>query len=359
MEKLRTQTTMVLFCAALWAPLFLHAQDSDIKPITVKLAADRAIDNMTEWKIAAKRLLNDVFHTFREQFGIRLVISEIVTWNLRKNRRPVVEVLGELRKSVAPGKCDIVLGIVTPERISSISLGAASYPFGYILVKNIASREQMVYALLHETGHIFGAIDLREKGSIMGIEAPGFGIDAFTAQAIRLHRNRTFGGASFPLPKENLEEAEELFRERAQLGLGEPEVHLVLTLLYTAMNDLDSAVQACAEAVRENPGYLGLHVLLGNISFKRGEMDQAIKEYRRALELQPGEAGIYFNLGLAFTQKGSLGDAKKELEHALKIQPGYAQARLALENIRQAGSLNTRIDLGREPAIIVASSNSK
>jgi tetratricopeptide (TPR) repeat protein len=341
-------------CAALLVAGALNAQDAPARTVTVKLAADRSIENIAEWKIAASRLLDDVFQTFQEQFGIRLVLGDIVTWRPRPVRRPLGEVLGELRKIVTPGKCDIVLGVVIPEHISSVSLGIASYPFGYILVKNLASREAMIYTLLHEVCHVFGAVDLREKGSIMGIEAPGFGIDTFTARAVRLHKDRTFGGPAYPLPKANFAEAAALFSDRARLGFAEPEVHLVLTLLFTEMNDLDSAAQACAEALHEDPGFIGLHVLLGNILLKQGSADQAVDEYRKALELQPGEAGIHFNLGLALSQRGSLGEAKSEFEQALKIHSGYAQARRALDRVIQAGSLSARLDLRFEPAGITS-----
>ncbi len=343
---------LALLAAAAAGPL--QAQETGARTVTVKVAADRSIENMAEWRIAVTRLLRDGFRAFHERLGIRLVVENIVTWDPGKGRKTLLESLGTLRKRVVPGACDVVLGIVSPEHIDGATLGIASYPFGYMLIKNVASREAMLYALLHETCHLFGAVDLREKGSIMGIEQPGFGIDVFTARVVALNKDRTFGGSGFPLPNSGLRGVAELFSGRAGMNLEEPEIHLFLTLFYLEMNQVDAAAEACAEAVREDPGFAGLYVLLGNISLKQGAADRAIEEYRKALESQPGEAGIYFNIGLALIQKGNLAAARSEFEKALEIHPGFAQARQAVDRLRQAETLNAGVNLGLEPVPVSA-----
>lgn len=328
---------VVFFVLAMLAAALLCAQDPGPRTVRIKIAADRGIANMAEWRIAVVRLLDDCFKPFVAKFGIELAVEDIVNWKPERWRRPMVELLGELRRKVPPGRCDIVLGVVTPERTDGGPLGIASYPHAYVLVKNMASREAMVYALLHEICHVFGAMDIREKGSLMGIEAPRLAIDAFTFQAVLLNKDRTFDRRSFPLPAENLDKAISLYGGRAGRGLREPQIHLFLTLLYLERDDLDAAARACAAAAEDDPGLPDLHNLMGNICLFRGDYDLAIAEYRKALELQPREAGIHFNLGLAYVQKGMLGEATAEYRSALNIHPGYAAAGLALKEIQLAG----------------------
>ncbi len=330
-------TKAVALALALMAAGPLGAAGTEPRTVKVRLAADRGIANQTEWRIAAARLLDGCFKSFAERFGIRLVLEDVVGWMPETGRRPLAGLLGELRRKVQRGRSDIVLGVTAPERTADVNLGIASYPHAYVLVKNLASREAMVYALLHEFCHIFGAADLRERGSLMGIESPGFAVDAFTAEAVLLNRDRRFGPGVFPLPAEALDGTISHYDRRAGRGLREPHVHLLLTLLYIEKNDLEAAARACAAAAAADPGVPGLRNLMGNICLFRGDDDAAVAEYRKALELQPREEGIHFNLGLACARKGMLKEAAAEFRAALKIHPRYSEAAQALKAVELAG----------------------
>ncbi len=352
MTKTTSMKKAILTVAALLTAAALCARASEPRSIRVKLAADRGIGSVAEWRIAAVRLLRDCFRSFNDEFGIKLVIEDVATWKPEGCREPLVDLLGEFRRKVPPGECDIVLGVMLPQRTDDISTGIASYPYGYVLVKNLASREVMVYTLLHELCHIFGAMDIREKGALMGIEDPGFAIDAFTARAVLLNRDRSFDRRSFPLGTGALNEAILLYGERAAEGRREPSVHLFLTLLCLEKGDLDAASRACAAATEVEPCFPGLHNLMGNICLFRGDYDLAVSEYRKALELQPDEPGIHFNLGLAYVQKGMLGEAAAEYQTALKIHPDYAEAALALDRIQLAGQDIHQASLAVKPFIL-------
>ncbi len=314
----------------------IAAQGPSARPIKVVLAVDRGIDNRAEWRVAAARLLDDCFRTFRKWSGLALRLDDVVTWSPDPGRKPLVERLAELRRKVRRGSCDIVLGVMVPERTQAAQLGIASYPHADILVKNVASREAMTYAVLHEICHVFGAVDIREKRSLMGREEPGFAVDAFTLRAVRLHAGRSFGRGP-GLSASALDSAVSLFEERAHLDLRETEVQLFLTLFYLDKNDLEAAASACAAAAEGDPGFPGLRNLMGNISLFRGDYDRALAEYRKALESQPYETGIQFNIGLTYVQMGLLDRAIGAYRAALERDPGFVEARRALELIIGAG----------------------
>jgi tetratricopeptide (TPR) repeat protein len=321
--------------ALLAAPL--AAQDLPPRLIKVGLAVDQGIENRAEWRIAAARLLGDCFRTFRHWFPLDLRLENITTWSPGPGRRPMAERLGELRRSVRRGSCDIVLGVILPERTEAFPLGLASYVRADILVKNLASREAMSYAVLHELCHVFGAADIREEGSIMDFDRPAFSVDAFTSQVVRLNAGRSFGRASHILPAPSLDTVISLFEDRARRGSEESEVPFFLTLLYLEKNDFDSAARACSAAAAADPRFPDLHDLMGLVHLFRGEYDLAIADYREAARAKPYSPGILFNLGLAFVQEGLLDDASAAFREALKADPGFTEARRALELVAGAG----------------------
>lgn len=325
----------VLGLALLAAPL--RGQDPPPRRITVELAIDRGIADRAEWRVAAARLLDDCFRAFGRWFPLELRLDDVVTWSPDPGRKSLIERLGELRRKVRRGSCDIILGVMAPERTNAVSLGIASYPRADILVKNMASREAMTYAVLHELCHVFGAVDIQEKGSIMGLEEPGFSVDDFTGQAVRLNAGRSFDRRSSALPAPALDGAVCLFEGRALRGRREPQVQLFLTLLYLEKNDLEGAARACAAAAESDPGFPGLHNLMGNIRLFRGDYDGALAEYEKALISQPYEPGIHFNIGLAYVHKGLLDESIMAYRAALREDPGYAEAKQALALVLAAG----------------------
>lgn len=330
----------------------LRAGEQPVRTVTIKLAPDRGLGNLLEWKIATARVFDDCARRFEGWFGVRLAIARTEPWFPSKSRGNLVGALEELKAGIPPGSCDIVLGVVSPDRIEDAHLGVASYPFGYAVVQDTASREALTYAILHEMCHLFGAIDLRERGSIMDIEAPGLEVDAFTAQVVALHADRVFGIPSVPVSQANLERTEALFEDRARLDRNEPEVHLLLAILHIQKNDFETAARDCADAIREGGGSPGLNILLGNISLKQGDPETALEQYRRALAQQPAEAGLHFNIGLAYVQEGRLEEASAEFERALKIEPHCEEARRALKEVRQARNLNALAALRLSPLVI-------
>jgi tetratricopeptide (TPR) repeat protein len=336
MKKPAATAQEVLSCLVLLAAAPIVAREAPPRTVLIKMVVDQAIPDPLGWRYQANRFLDATFRTFQKQFGIRLAIGDTVSWKPENEKKSMADTLVELRTKVQPGDSNIVLGIIDPGRIKSPSLGIASYPHGFILLCCVNSLEAMRYSFLHELCHIFGAIDLKEKGSVMGVFEPGLAVDEFTARTVLLHRGRSFDRTSFPLAKDRLADAVSLYKQRANLGLGEPQLQLYLTLLYIEMNDIESAARACGEAAAADPGLTGLHVLLGNVCLNRGQTKQAIAEYATALRFQPEEPGIHFNLALAHIQEHNFNAAASECRAAIALNPDYVQARATLAQLELA-----------------------
>jgi tetratricopeptide (TPR) repeat protein len=331
------------------------AAEESRRTVTIRLAVDRAVPNIIEWRFKANAFIDGATRIFRSRFRIDLSVKGPDRWAPASGRRPIEDALSDLTAKVPQDGCDIVLGVIDPERLSSRTLAIASYMNACILLNGALSEDGMRCAFLHELCHVFGAIDLKEKGSVMSLMGHGMDIDPFTAEAMRLNRERAFVRGRFPLSGAAVDPAVELYRKRANLGLGEPENYLFLTLLYLEKDDLDAATQTCTEAVVKEPGLVGLQIMLGNVRLSRGQPAQAAVHYEKALANQSSNPGLHYNLGLAYIELRGYAKAAREFRAALTISDGFVPARLSLARLllaagsSEAAAAECRKALERDP----------
>jgi tetratricopeptide (TPR) repeat protein len=314
-------------------PMGVNLQKDPLRTVSVKIAVDNGLGSLIQWKARANSYLYECLSTFTEEFGIKLEIKELSFWYPSPGARPLQEALSDLKSQVPPGRWDIVLGIISPERVIHSGCGISSFLYGYVLIQNLGSASETKAVLLHELCHIFGAIDLFEKGSIMSASDQGPGFDNFTKQTVLLHKSRRFDRASFPMAQENLDKAIALFEERVARRFNEPAASLYLAQMYLEKGNCEAALRTCNEMAKTNPHLVGIHNILGNSYFDCGRIDQAIAEYQQAIELQPDEPGIHYNLGQAYYKKGIPDAAETEYKKALQLNPVYVPAHFNLGHL--------------------------
>ncbi len=310
-------------------PLIARENESP-RVISLKIAADLDLRSNSEWKMNVRRLVGECSRVFEGRFGIEFDIEETGYWRPSNSARSIWDSLNDLMENVSPGKSDLVLGVLSDKSRGSIPYGLSSYSHGYVLIKDLRSKEMMKAVLLHELCHLFGAIDLEEPGSIMHLENPGSQFDQFTEGVIFLNRDRSFHSDSIPWPEKYLAEAISLFEARAALNRGEPEVHRILALLYFKKQDYSLAASQCQKALQINPERADVHNIMGNICLREGEVDKAIEEYMVALGRLPDSPELHFNLGLAYYKKGEVDKAIDRLQQVIELNPRYEKARTGL-----------------------------
>ncbi len=321
--------TLLAFFTLCDSPLNAH-QDKSLRALHLKIAADLDLRPNPEWKMNVRRLVSECSRVFEGRFGIQFKVEETGYWRPSNSARSIWDSFNDLMENVSPGKSDLVLGVLFDKSRGSIPSGLSSYSRGYVLIKYLNSKEMMKAVLLHELCHLFGAIDLEERGSIMHLENPGSQFDQFTKAIILMNRDRSFHSDSIPWPEKYLAEAISLFEARAALNRGEPEVHRILALLYFKKQDYSLAASQCKEALQINPGRADVHNILGNIYLGQGEIDEAIEEYMLALRRLSDSPELHFNLGLAYYKKGEVDKAIDRLQHVIELNPRYEKARKGL-----------------------------
>jgi len=227
---------------AMFAGAFTNTHTPPHRLVTAKVIADVSLRNNEIWKVEITSAMRDVSQTLQEDFGIKLRIKVYDYWapgsiavDLRGGRRLQPKTLGTVLfalndhiRAAGRGGCDVVIGLVPEGPDGPVNAGIADYLNGVVIVKYLHAVGGIEYILLHEICHLFGAVDLEEKGTVMSLRNPGFRIDRFTKAIMRVNWQRSFRPGECPLPEDRILEAIALYKERQALGLSEHELAICL-----------------------------------------------------------------------------------------------------------------------------------
>jgi len=184
--------------------------------------------------------------------------------------------------------------------------------------------------LTHEFCHLFGAVDLYEKRSIMGIKYPGNKFDDFTVRLIQINRLRSFNALEFPLSSRQIDKAKKVCFEIISQKKAVALLHGYLASLLAENSDTEAALDEINIALKMNPDFKEMYIIIGNIYLGQGQLDQAISVFRTALNFFPELPELYLNLGLALLAKGFTDESESAFRKAVELNPFYAKPRANL-----------------------------
>ena len=214
----------------------------EARVLEVKIAATMEFKSTSMWRVEMHKMVRDVSRGFKSRFGIAFKVKEWEFWQTGGGCRSLPGQLRDLTGKVPRGRCDLVIGIVPSTISEGPPFGAADYLSAYVLIKDHPSKSGLTCILEHELCHIFGAIDLDEKGSIMSLDRRGGEYDDFTTKIIALNRHRSFTDGEFPLTPEVTEKVASFYKgrlDKQEQGRGTPsgeekELKVVLSHLHRA-----------------------------------------------------------------------------------------------------------------------------
>lgn len=244
---------ILAFCAAAAPPS--GAGTEKTRTVTVLVFGDVGFKRDAVWKVEVARAFMDANSSLRAEIGIKFTIMGFDYWDPnadppparaavrpgRPSLRQLVARLGLYRGGptavIDGGKAppEILVGIIPTGPEGPVNPGIADYLHGLIVIKRLPPPASVSHALLHELCHLFGAIDLREKGSVMSLSRPTFGLDGFTRQIMRLNRDRSFRPGHFPIDGDRIVAAIGLYAQREARGLVESELSVCLRTLKTEL----------------------------------------------------------------------------------------------------------------------------
>lgn len=306
-------------------------QDQPVRIVNLKIVVDEEFRIIPTWRSDINWLIRRASEEFEKRFSISLRMDLLDGWISDNAHNTVYGLLNDLRKKVSQDNYDIVLGLTGQHCTSQGLSGAATYLHGYIILKESKlweprSKTFMKSLLLHELCHLFGAVDLNEKSSIMNRKNPGSKFDEFTRRIVLLNRNRNFNPHVFPLPESQLDEAIAVYKQRKKLNRKEADIHIMLALFYLEKKDYKSTLNECFQAIQIDSHSTEAYNISGIAYRRQGRIDEAIQLYKKVLRLQPNYLEIHYNLGIAYAKKGLTNEAINAYKKAIELNPNFAEA---------------------------------
>lgn len=253
----RAVAASLALMAASMVPIFSAGRT--VRTVPVAIVAAPGLGTNDTWKVELTRIIMDLNIHLRDAMDVRLKIVSYGNLNPgpsfsreagaahppfpSSSPRDWLPSFSDLPWPSAKSERGILIGLVPEGPDGPADPGIADYLNGIIVLKYLTAKDGMPFVLFHEICHLFGAVDLEEKGSLMSRTAPRFRPDAFTASIMRANRDRSFRRDVRPLSPEKIMEAVSLYADRQSLGLGEWQLGICLKKL-RAMIEPGLQVQA-------------------------------------------------------------------------------------------------------------------
>lgn len=323
------------------------------REITIRLAADEELEERFVSRERVESLLKEVSREFEKLFGFSLRCQGWERWKSPDRARSLEELAEELDRAEIKRGADILIAITGQPDLELEYTGFSLFRVGTVVIIYTPDRYILKKLLLHELGHVFGAVHVPSASSIMSCGGEGQNFDRDNLEIIRLGQQRHFRPFGFPFPESIRGELERIYlrirdrivedREIKRLVGGQiPAVRLDVTARKRAVcladcslmlaqfqlekGEYNRAVEYCEEALAMSPGsYEALN--LKAIALRRaGRVDEAIELYKNILKDSPGQVRVLYNLGIAYGRQNRLAEAEEIYLKVLSARPDFIEA---------------------------------
>jgi superkiller protein 3 len=139
-------------------------------------------------------------------------------------------------------------------------------------------------------------------------------------------------------------EAENAFQRAIELAQGEDcdVIYGQLGNLHKSQGDLNTAAAFYQKQIDADPTDATGYVFLSNVLMRQSKHDEAEAILTRALGCQIGILEeVHYSLGLHYRNINELHKSQKHLNAALQLDPNYAQAKIALKDVKTTITLTS------------------
>lgn len=351
MRRLRAVVLAILFVAG-----YLSGQSAIYAPRDLKILviADEEFQNTRGWFSGATQMVRTAQSGFKNDFNIRITVPPFESWRSDDQLDRIDLLAGSLARDFDRFGADILVVLIGQKSLGRELSAFSLFKEGLIVLADPGRAPDLSHLLLHELGHLFGAVHVPASDkSAMRRFPNGETFDDVNHRIIILNRDRTFNKPDSPaLPVANAE-AMALYREVCASikefmsakpvpkvlpdgttvtnppvvykGQGLEDVFLLLAQILLNVGDIEEALSFCLEAARLNPDNLEAQNTLGIIYRRTGDFEKVVQKYLGIFREDPLYARAIFNMGVAYTHQGDLRAALGAYEAALAIDPAYAE----------------------------------
>ena len=235
--------------------------------LRVKAVADEAFREKRNWEKNIRGHFEWADKKFRKFAGIGIELVAVEEWNTHESESMTL-LLKELKAGAKKGGAEIVIGFTgheAPElrimfrgeliRIQFPFIAGIALPLGdRAVVRRTSFKKEIRHTLLHEIAHLFGGLHVKEKSILQtGSRRTDFVLDDFNRRVFALTRNRDFDQEARELPRPELEQLIDLYRERPLRDETDTDTYIRNAYLFLAAGDADAAMKELNAAMKEDP----------------------------------------------------------------------------------------------------------
>lgn len=345
----------------------------------MKVAYSPTFEFEPTWQTDIKKRFEFSNEVFEKTFGIHFSIVDYIKWEPEDETRETDLLMEELKSYVPLGPDEIVVGFHQMSRpfsknvmVDSDTVGSAQFFNGYVILRDPFGKfnpNQKRAVLVHELGHLFGAVHVAEENAIMLASLAARPANMFDEENKEII-NAT-KGVDFTKGLDSLSDdaVDTLIRVYERLIHKNPmsDFYYHLGKFYERRNQPAKAVATWESAVRyqyENPHIhhaLGFHYFeagryrqairelgsavahfilpsqrqnrartlnfLGAAYYETGNHEQAIFTWLKGLAVDPDNFEMQGNLASAFMVSGNMDRGVSELEKLVAKNPNDATTR--------------------------------
>jgi len=176
MVCLKALSNCFLAAFLLWAhslPFHSHEVNPSLqRTVRVKIVVDEEFRRRPLQFLETRKWVTAASSFFQKNFGLAFQIQDLKYWSSDNSKATLSGLFRSLYERMERGESDFVLGFTGQIRSESEVNGVASYRHGYALVKRTGNEYLNRVTLIHELGHLFGAVDLEKEASVMNKDEP-------------------------------------------------------------------------------------------------------------------------------------------------------------------------------------------
>ncbi len=333
----------------------LVGEPAGLREIRVKLTADEELREIWGARKRVEEILTEVSREFEQLIQVRFIWEGWSEWDSDDRITRLEDFAEQLDLRAEKQGADLLIAVTAQQNLELDYTGFSLFRAGMVVVIYTPDRFKLKRLIVHELGHVFGAVHVPVANSIMSCLGEGTRFDPDNLKIIKLGRTRSFKPFGFPFPEEVREELEKIYlRIRAKI-LEQKEIQklfkereaavtrpfdsllkrkaiclsdcfLMLAQLQLEKAEFEKAISYSEEALVLNPeDHEALN--LKAIALRRsGQVEKAAEIYQTILLARPEQPRILFNLGIAYGRMNRLEEAKRIYQRVLELKPDFFEA---------------------------------
>jgi len=338
--------TLVLSVLFILETIPARAASLPLREFKVGVVVSPEVQTSKKWKAAFEKRLAYASKIFRSAFNIKFVPVSYRDWDT-ENVTPTMEnLIQDLQNRFPLKEVDMIIGlarleeVANPEDVRDLHALGITRPFtGYMVLrypKVSLFKIQEETVMIHELGHLFGALHTREADTVMApvvVRQIPTAFDAENREIILQTRGVQFNKGMEVLQQGAIERLLNSYL-RLKATAQRADFYYSLGLFYLKLGQKNETIRAWNAALEKGADHPRLHFDLGYLYIEVGDNDKAVRELSKAIS---GFSAPRFKreklealnlMGGAHFQRQDYAGAYQAWSTILRLDPKNAEAKV-------------------------------